>query len=254
MKTPEPSFDLVLNQWALYQALSCRMWARTAVYQSSGAFGFRDQLQDVMAFTYTEPAVAREHIIRCAARQFEEGDVQHWWHPQSGRGVRTRFSDDLAWLPYVVNHYIALTEDRSVLDEPAPYIKMRALEADEHEIYDLPEISERVESVYDHCVRALRKACTTGAHGLPLIGIGDWNDGMNRVGVDGKGESVWLAWFLIDTLRGFAKIADSRGDQQVTTEFRAQADAYKSAVETSAWDGAWYRRAYYDDGAPLGSQ
>jgi cyclic beta-1,2-glucan synthetase len=253
VKTPEPTFDLVVNQWALYQAMSCRMFARSALYQSSGAFGFRDQLQDVMAFTYTEPALAREHIIRCAARQFEEGDVQHWWHPQSGRGVRTRFSDDLAWLPYVVSHYIALTGDSSVLDATAPYLKMRALEADEHEIYDLPQISELVEPVYDHCVRALRKASTRGEHGLPLIGIGDWNDGMNRVGVHGKGESVWLAWFLIETLREFAPLADARGDASAASEFRQWADDYQAAVESSGWDGAWYRRAYYDDGAPLGS-
>ena len=251
--TPEPTFDLVINQWALYQAMSCRMFARSALYQSSGAFGFRDQLQDVMAFTYTEPALAREHIIRCASRQFEEGDVQHWWHPQSGRGVRTRFSDDLAWLPYVVNHYIALTGDSAVLDETAPYLNMRPLEADEHEIYDLPLVSELIEPVYDHCVRALRKASTKGMHGLPLIGIGDWNDGMNRVGVDGKGESVWLAWFLIDVLRGFAEHAGRRGDDAVATEFRKNAEDYREAVETSGWDGAWYRRAYYDDGAPLGS-
>jgi cyclic beta-1,2-glucan synthetase len=167
--------------------------------------------------------------------------------------VRTRFSDDLAWLPYVVSHYIALTGDSSVLDATAPYLKMRALEADEHEIYDLPQISELVEPVYDHCVRALRKASTRGEHGLPLIGIGDWNDGMNRVGVHGKGESVWLAWFLIETLREFAPLADARGDASAASEFRQWADDYQAAVESSGWDGAWYRRAYYDDGAPLGS-
>ncbi|MDO8501759.1 MAG: glucoamylase family protein [Gemmatimonadaceae bacterium] len=253
VKTPEPTFDVVLNQWALYQALSCRMWARSAVYQSGGAFGFRDQLQDVLAFVYTEPALAREHIVRCAARQFEEGDVQHWWHPHSGRGVRTRFSDDLAWLPYVVNHYLSLTADHSVLDATAPYLRMRQLNADEHELYELPQVSELVEPVYDHCVRALRKACTTGEHGLPLIGVGDWNDGMNRVGIDGRGESVWLAWFLIVTLREFAKHAEERGDRAVADEFRATAQRYNEAVENAGWDGEWYRRAYYDDGTPMGS-
>ncbi|MEO8575349.1 MAG: glucoamylase family protein [Gemmatimonadales bacterium] len=254
VQTPEPTFDLILNQWSLYQALSCRMWARTAVYQSSGAFGFRDQLQDVMAFTYTEPGLARDHIIRCASRQFEEGDVQHWWHPQSGRGVRTRFSDDLVWLPYVLNHYLSLTADNSILDVTAPYLKMRELNADEHEVYDLPQVSEIVETVYDHCVKALKRASTFGEHGLPFIGGGDWNDGMNRVGVHGKGESVWLAWFLIVTLRKFAEHAEERDDSKVAEEFRFTADKYNQAVETAGWDGDWYKRAYYDDGAPLGSK
>jgi cyclic beta-1,2-glucan synthetase len=253
VRTPEPTFDVMINRWSLYQALACRMWGRTALYQSSGAYGFRDQLQDSMAFVYAEPGVAREHIVRAAARQFVEGDVQTRWHAESGRGMRTRFSDDLAWLPYVVDHYVRVTGDATVLDESVPYLTMRALEPQEHEVYELPRVSDERGTVYDHCVRALRKACTTGAHGLPLIGIGDWNDGMNRVGVEGRGESVWLAWFLIATLRAFAARADARGDEAVAPEMRERADAYAAAVEAQGWDGAWYRRAYFDDGTPLGS-
>ncbi|MBA2572886.1 MAG: carbohydrate-binding protein [Gemmatimonadetes bacterium] len=251
--TPEPAFDAMVNRWSLYQALACRMWGRSALYQSSGAYGFRDQLQDSMAFVYAAPAVAREHILRAASRQFVEGDVQHWWHPESGRGVRTRFSDDLVFLPYVVDHYVSVTGDLTVLDEIVPFITMRALEPDEHELYDLPQVSDEQATVYDHCVRALRKACTQGQHGLPLMGIGDWNDGMNRVGIEGKGESVWLAWFLITTLRAFAERAEARGDADFALESRARADAYVDAVEAHGWDGAWYRRAYFDDGTPLGS-
>jgi cyclic beta-1,2-glucan synthetase len=253
VRTPEPTFDAILNHWTLYQALACRMWARSALYQSGGAYGFRDQLQDVLAFVYAEPAVAREHILRAAARQFVEGDVQHWWHPHNGRGVRTRFSDDLAWLPYVVDQYVQVTGDRPVLDAYVPFLAMRPLEPHEHELYDLPLVTDEHASVYEHCRRALDRACTAGPHELPLIGIGDWNDGMNRVGVEGQGESVWLAWFLVTTLRRFAGHADARGDATVAAAFRSRADAYVAAIEAHGWDGAWYRRAYFDDGTPLGS-
>jgi cyclic beta-1,2-glucan synthetase len=253
VRTPEPSFDLMVNRWTLYQALSCRMWGRTALYQSSGAYGFRDQLQDAMALVYAEPALARGQIVRAAGRQFVEGDVQHWWHPHGGRGVRTKFSDDLVWLPYVADHYVRVTGDAGVLDEAAPYLRMRELLPEEQEVYDLPELSGQLGSVYEHCLRALRRACTEGPHGLPLIGAGDWNDGMNRVGVEGKGESVWLAWFLIATLRAFAHRCEARGDTAPAAELRERADRYVAAVETHGWDGEWYRRAYYDDGTPLGS-
>jgi cellobiose phosphorylase len=251
--TPDPAFDAMINHWGLYQALSCRMWARSALYQSGGAYGFRDQLQDVLAFVYAEPAIARAHILRAASRQFLEGDVQHWWHPQTGRGVRTRFSDDLAWLPFVVEQYQRVTGDREILDLPLPFLTMRPLEPHEHEIYDLPEITGETGSLYEHCRRALVRAATIGPHGLPLIGSGDWNDGMNRVGIEGRGESIWLGWFLVSTLRSFAALAQERSDPATATDFRARADAYVEAIEAHGWDGEWYRRGYFDDGTPLGS-
>ncbi len=251
--TPDPAFDTMLNKWTLYQALSSRMWARMGLYQSGGAYGFRDQLQDVLAFVYAEPGLARAHLLRAAARQFPEGDVQHWWHAHSGRGVRTRFSDDLAWLPYVVDQYVRVTGDAAVLDEYVPFLNMRVLKPGEHELYDLPTVSDEHASVYEHCLRALRRACTVGTHGLPLIGSGDWNDGMSLVGAGGTGESVWLAWFLVTTLRGFAVYADARHDAPESAQLRALADAYVVAIEANAWDGQWYRRAFYDDGTPIGS-
>ena len=253
VSTPDPAFDVLLNKWSLYQALSCRMWARMGVYQSSGAYGFRDQLQDCMAFVYAEPDVARAHILRAAARQFVEGDVQHWWHAHTGRGVRTRFSDDLVWLPFVVDQYLTVTGDAGLLDEYAPFITMRALRPDEHELYDLPTVTEEHGSIYEHCRRALRRAATVGPHGLPLMGTGDWNDGMSRVGAEGRGESVWLAWFLIRTMRSFAHIAERRGDHAEARFLRATATDYTTAVERDGWDGAWYRRAFFDDGTPIGS-
>jgi len=253
VKTPDRELDILLNRWLLYQTLSCRMWARAAFYQAGGAFGFRDQLQDSMALTVTRPDLTRAHVLRAAARQFPEGDVQHWWHPPTGRGVRTHFSDDRVWLAYVVAHYLQVSGDVKVLDEALHFIDGAVLNPEQEDAYFQPTQSTQEASLFEHCARALDVSLATGAHGLPLMGSGDWNDGMNRVGNQGKGESVWLAWFLIATLNEFAKVADLRGDTDRAMRWRDHAAQLKIAIETEAWDGAWYRRAYFDDGTPLGS-
>jgi len=251
--TPDPGIDLMLNRWLIYQVLACRVWARSAFYQSGGAYGFRDQLQDVMALVYSAPAEARAQILRSAARQFEEGDVQHWWHPPSGIGVRTRITDDLYFLPLVVHHYVVTTGDADLLGVVVPFIKSPILTEEEEEDFNLPAVSEQTGTVYEHCVRALKYGYRLGSHGLPLMGTGDWNDGMNKVGAHGKGESVWNGWFFVSVLGAFADLADQHSQPEDASWCRERAEQLRVAVETNAWDGAWYRRAYFDDGTPLGS-
>ena len=253
VRTPDRAMDLVLNRWLLYQTLGCRIWGRSAFYQSSGAFGFRDQLQDSLALIQTIPAIPRAQLLRAASRQFVEGDVQHWWHEPAGQGVRTRFSDDRLWLPFAALHYTAATADDTVLEEVVPFLTGRLLNPGEHEAYEQPGVSSESGTLYEHCARAIDISLATGAHGLPLMGTGDWNDGMNMVGAEGRGESVWLAWFLIAILRPFADLAASRGDAARASTYREAAVALVAAVE-NAWDGEWYRRAYFDDGTPLGSR
>ncbi|MGN6788237.1 MAG: GH36-type glycosyl hydrolase domain-containing protein [Rhodanobacteraceae bacterium] len=252
IETPQRSVDLLVNRCLPYQVLACRVWARTAFYQASGAYGFRDQLQDVAALCIARPDVAREHILLSASRQFEEGDVQHWWLPPSGRGLRTRMVDDRLWLPFVTAHYIGTTGDASILDVRVPFLHADALKPDQTDAFSKPDKSAETANLFEHCARAIEASLATGVHGLPLIGTGDWNDGLNRVGAGGKGESAWMGWFLIRVIGDFAPFAERRNDARVA-RWRDFARAQELALETKAWDGAWYRRAFYDDGTPLGS-
>nr|WP_295996372.1 glucoamylase family protein [Rugamonas sp.] len=253
ISTPEKSLDVIANGWLMYQTIACRLWARSGYYQSGGAFGYRDQLQDAMAMIHTEPQLLRDHLILCAGHQFLEGDVQHWWHPPADRGVRTHCSDDYLWLPLAAARYVHGTGDLTVLDETTHYLEGRLVKPEEDSYYDLPGRSSQTGTLYEHCVRAIRHGLRFGAHGLPLMGSCDWNDGMDKVGEEGKGESVWLAFFLYEVLQRFAEVADLRHDAAFAAECRAEAVKLGANVEKNAWDGEWYRRAYFDDGAPLGS-
>src|SRR6185503_13508591 len=253
VETGVEAVDLMVNGWLGYQALACRLWARTAHQQSGGAFGFRDQLQDAAAFLSTDPEVTRSQLLLHAAHQFEEGDVLHWWHPPDDRGLRTRFADDLLWMPLVAANYVRSTGDEAVLDERVPFVRARMLEPGEDEAFLHPEPSERSATLYEHCCLAVDRSLVTGPHGLPLFGGGDWNDGMNRVGREGRGESVWMAFFLVSVIEAFVPLCERQQDAPRVRRYREHARRLAQAANAEAWDGAWYRRGYFDDGTPLGT-